>query len=132
MDATVHVLYEVAGTIGAFTSVFLIDKFGYNYSFFLSCVIDLFSPSSNDDHLTIFSSSPVLFTLAGITWRFVDDGRILEASQSLEDFELERPPSVGYLASVGSGFRSFFKATYYGGFLVFSRESLPLSWHPFE
>ncbi|KAJ8091066.1 hypothetical protein PM082_024677 [Marasmius tenuissimus] len=98
MDATVHVLYEVAGTIGAFTSVFLIDKFGYNYSFFLS---------------------PVLFTLAAVTWRFVDDGRPTDYSQSLEEFE-RRTSTVGYLSSVVTGFRSFFKATYYGAFLVFS------------
>ncbi|KAL0580558.1 hypothetical protein V5O48_001468 [Marasmius crinis-equi] len=97
MDATVHVLYEVAGTIGAFSSVSLIGKFGYNYSFFLS---------------------PVFFTFAAITWRFVDGDRP-KLSQSLEEFESE-PSSPGYLPSVWSGFRSFFKATYYGAFLVFS------------
>ncbi|KAL0060626.1 hypothetical protein AAF712_012569 [Marasmius tenuissimus] len=99
MDATVHILYEVAGTIGAFSSVSLVDKFGYNYSFFLS---------------------PVLFFFAAIAWRFVDNVNTTSPSpQSLEDFENEKP-NTGYLFSVASGFYSFFKASYYGAFLVIS------------
>ncbi len=39
MDAFVHVMYEVAGTTGAFTSTSLIGKMGYNYSAFLSPVL---------------------------------------------------------------------------------------------
>ncbi|KAK1219262.1 hypothetical protein PQX77_018028 [Marasmius sp. AFHP31] len=98
-NAMVHILYEVAGTIGAFTSVFLIDRFGYNYSFFLS---------------------PVLFTLAAATWMFVDEGRATDYPQLLEE-ELDKQTSTaGYLSSVATGFRSFSKATYYGAFLVFS------------
>ncbi|KAF9260758.1 hypothetical protein L218DRAFT_572536 [Marasmius fiardii PR-910] len=96
MDATVHILYEVAGTAGAFTSVALIDKFGYNYSFFLS---------------------PVFFTFAAIAWRFVDVKRPEE--MSLEEFDREESKS-GYVRSVISGFGAFFKATYYGAFIVFS------------
>ncbi|KAK1228162.1 hypothetical protein PQX77_008795 [Marasmius sp. AFHP31] len=99
MDATVHILYEVAGTIGAFSSVSLVDKFGYNYSFFLS---------------------PVLFFFAAIVWRFVDNVNTSAPSpQSLEEFENEKP-NTGYLSSVVSGFYSFSKASYYGAFLVIS------------
>ncbi|KAL0574381.1 hypothetical protein V5O48_007582 [Marasmius crinis-equi] len=98
MDATVHILYEVAGTIGAFSSVSMIDKFGYNYSFFLS---------------------PVFFTFAAITWRFVDDTKTTSEPESLEAFERKKE-STGYLSSVASGFYAFFKATYYGAFLVVS------------
>ncbi len=36
VNAIVHILYEIAGMIGAFTSVPLVNKFGYNYSSFLS------------------------------------------------------------------------------------------------
>lgn len=36
MDATVHVLYEVAGTSGAFASSAAISRFGNNYSFLFS------------------------------------------------------------------------------------------------
>ncbi|KAF9258014.1 hypothetical protein L218DRAFT_1067629 [Marasmius fiardii PR-910] len=68
MDATVHILYEVAGTIGAFTSVSLISKFGYNYGSLLS---------------------PVFFTLAAIIWRFVEEDKIPQELQSLRDFEQE-------------------------------------------
>lgn len=42
-----HVLYEVAGTSGAFASSSAISRFGNNYSFFLS---------------------PVFFCLGGLLW----------------------------------------------------------------
>ncbi|KAG7095681.1 hypothetical protein E1B28_006396 [Marasmius oreades] len=100
MDATVHILYEVAGTIGAFSSVSLIGKFGYNYSFFLS---------------------PVFFIFAAIAWRCVDpvSPRQDQNLTSLEDFE-RKGGDTGYIGSVLSGFVAFFKASYYGAFLVFS------------
>ncbi|KAH8827873.1 major facilitator superfamily domain-containing protein [Flagelloscypha sp. PMI_526] len=95
MDATVHILYEVAGTIGAFSSVTMIGKFGYNYSFFLS---------------------PVFFCFAGLVWRFVDDHNN-RTPEELAAVEAERE-NRSYLASVASGFKSFGISTYYGAFLV--------------
>lgn len=50
MDATVHIFYEVAGTIGAFASASFIQRLGNNYSFIVT---------------------PICFTLAAIVWRFV-------------------------------------------------------------
>lgn len=47
MDASVHVLYEVAGTSGAFASSAAISRFGNNYSFLFS---------------------PIFFTFAAIFW----------------------------------------------------------------
>jgi hypothetical protein len=38
LDAIVHICYEVAGTIAAFTSWTLIQRAGTDYSFFLSSV----------------------------------------------------------------------------------------------
>ncbi|KAJ8075788.1 hypothetical protein PM082_021420 [Marasmius tenuissimus] len=52
---------------------------------------------------------------------FVDDGRAIDHPQLLEEAEFDkRTSTTGYLSSVATGFRSFFKATYYGAFLVFS------------
>jgi hypothetical protein len=50
MDATVHIFYEVAGTVGAFASAIFIKKLGNNYSFIVT---------------------PICFTIAGIVWRFI-------------------------------------------------------------
>jgi hypothetical protein len=71
-------------------------------------------------------SRPIFFTFAAIAWQFVDDVRANNGEQTLEDMELEHTQGRadrGYISSVLGGFAAFFKATWYGGFLVFSRES---------
>jgi len=78
-------------------------------------------PTLSFDKTLNFYQSPVFFTFAAIAWKFVDNTNPA-SPQSLEAFENERP-KAGYLSSVVSGFYSFFKATYYGAFLVLSRAS---------
>ncbi|KAJ7281053.1 major facilitator superfamily domain-containing protein [Mycena rebaudengoi] len=100
MDATVHILYEVAGTAGAFTSTSLIKKFGYNYSAILS---------------------PILFTAASVVWRFVSDvGREQNRKVDTGLAAVERYESSGIFGSVINAFRSFGKAFYLGAIIVFS------------
>lgn len=106
MDAIVHIMYEVAGTAGAFSSTALIGIFGYNYSSFLS---------------------PILFTCAAIIWKFIsnvqEENRIAEALAKGEDLAtLEKPESSGrgFFGAIGNAFHAFFKATYLGAAIVFS------------
>jgi hypothetical protein len=106
MDAIVHVLYEIAGTTGAFTSTALIQKFGYNYSSFMS---------------------PVLFSMAALIWRFVSntEAELSEGEASrleqMEREDQEKAQGRNYLHSIWVGFRSFGKATYFGAMLVMTR-----------
>ena len=102
MDAIVHIMYEVAGTTGAFTSTSLIGKLGYNYSSI---------------------PSPILFCAAGIVWRFVSDHRTNDHSLADEPglSGLEKDDAKkSYLHSIWVGFRSFGKSFYFGGLLVCS------------
>ncbi|KAJ7210995.1 major facilitator superfamily domain-containing protein [Mycena rebaudengoi] len=100
MDATVHVLYEVAGTAGAFTSTSLIQKFGYNYSSMLS---------------------PILFTAAAIVWHFVSDvGREQNRKVDTGLGQVERDTDGSIMSSVITAFRSFGKAFYLGAIIVLS------------
>ena len=97
MDAFVHVMYEVAGTTGAFTSSALIGHFGYNYSAFLS---------------------PVLFTLAACAWIFISslgESQRNEEESCLARVEVEKR---GIFMSMVDGVRAFGKAFWYGGYLV--------------
>jgi hypothetical protein len=105
MDAIVHVMYEVAGTTGAFTSTSLIGKLGYNYSSI---------------------PSPILFCTAGIIWRFVSDHRSnahsaagLADEPGLSGLEKE-DSNKSYMHSIWVGFRSFGKSFYFGLLLVCS------------
>ncbi|EST05170.1 Major facilitator superfamily [Kalmanozyma brasiliensis GHG001] len=99
MDAFVHVMYEVAGTTGAFTSTSLIGKFGYNYSAFLS---------------------PVLFTLAACIWIWISS--LGESQKSEEESRLARVEveNRGLAMSMLDGVRAFGKAFYYGAYLIFT------------
>ncbi len=97
MDAIVHIMYEVAGTAGAFSSTALIGVFGYNYSSFLS---------------------PILFTLAAFIWRYIsnvqEENRIAEAAARGEALTaLEKPESSGrgFFGAIGNAFHAFFKAS---------------------
>ncbi|KAJ1018242.1 hypothetical protein NDA18_006401 [Ustilago nuda] len=97
MDAFVHVMYEVAGTTGAFTSSALIGHFGYNYSAFLS---------------------PLLFTLAACAWIFISslgESQRNEEESCLARVEVEKR---GIFMSMVDGVRAFGKAFWYGGYLV--------------
>jgi MFS family permease len=102
MDAIVHVMYEVAGTTGAFTSTSLIGKLGYNYSSI---------------------PSPILFCTAGIVWRFVSDHKkndhALVDEPGLSGLEKE-DSKHGYMHAIWVGFRSFGKSFYFGALLVCS------------
>jgi hypothetical protein len=97
MDALVHVLYEVAGTAGAFTSSSLISKFGYNYSYMFS---------------------PIFFGLAGLTWRFV--GSLGHQNVGLTELEKEEHADDSIFKQMVDAVRAFGKAFYVGMFLVFS------------
>ncbi|SPO37524.1 uncharacterized protein PSFLO_02999 [Pseudozyma flocculosa] len=96
------VLYEVAGTTGAFTSTSLIGKFGYNYSAFLS---------------------PILFSLAGLVWFCISpDGEATDRKEAKSRLsEVERQAETESLgASLWTAIRSFGKAFYYGAYLILS------------
>jgi hypothetical protein len=105
MDSVVHILYEVAGTAGAFTSTALILKFGYNYSYFLS---------------------PVLFCLAAVAWAFISDVQAENRAAAVEGGLLEEferhdvDENTSYLKALWHGLRGFVKATYFGAFIVLS------------
>ncbi|PWY99501.1 hypothetical protein BCV70DRAFT_119590 [Testicularia cyperi] len=98
MDAFVHVMYEVAGTTGAFTSTSLIGYFGYNYSALLS---------------------PILFTIAGLVWIWIT---ALGESQRQEERQLAavEEKGRGILMSMVDAVRAFIKAFWFGGYLIFS------------
>ncbi|ORY89072.1 major facilitator superfamily domain-containing protein [Leucosporidium creatinivorum] len=103
MDATVHVLYEVAGTAGAFASSSAISKFGNNYSFFLS---------------------PVFFCLGGLLWTRIGALRAVHDEVDGDEPALaavEREgESKNYFKQIGRGFLLFFKSIYLGGAIIFS------------
>ncbi|KIM33235.1 hypothetical protein M408DRAFT_61521 [Serendipita vermifera MAFF 305830] len=89
MDSIVHVMYEVAGTIGAFSSAAVIKQLGNNYSFLVA---------------------PICFAFAGLAWRFL-------AAEGMTGGETKKGP-LGYLASVGHGFLNFGRAVWVGAFLT--------------
>lgn len=97
MDAFVHVMYEVAGTTGAFTSTSLIGYFGYNYSALLS---------------------PILFTAAACIWIWISslgESQRAEQETGLAKVETEKR---GIGMAMVDAVRAFVKAFYYGGYLV--------------
>ncbi|TFK29211.1 hypothetical protein FA15DRAFT_700475 [Coprinopsis marcescibilis] len=106
MDATVHIFYEIAGMSGAFSSSSAINRFGSNYSFFLT---------------------PVFFTLAGVIWLLVSTLSFKHKSVVDRELNQHRPvevdpkerTSTGYLAQVGRGIGSFGESVWVGGKLIF-------------
>lgn len=100
MDATVHVLYEVAGTGGAFASTALIIRFGNNYSF---CITAPF------------------FTIAAVAWWFIQLDFEKAQGQLMED----RPT---YVKAVVAGAALFAMSIYKGAKLVFTRRKLVWLW----
>ncbi|KAK4050723.1 hypothetical protein OIO90_004945 [Microbotryomycetes sp. JL221] len=107
MDAIVHVLYEAAGTSGAFASEAAISRFGNNYSFMFT---------------------PVFFVIAGCIWTRVSimtikpDTVKLEADDE-ETTAAERTSNAewtdNYLFAVLHGTYLFFKSAGYGAWIVF-------------
>lgn len=95
MDATVHVLYEVAGTAGAFFSTFLVLRLG-----------NALAPSI----------SPFLFVFACITWSCIG----LLDSDVENRKHLESLSESSLFAQIGHGFSHFGTSMYRGAQIVFS------------
>ncbi|KAF8512623.1 hypothetical protein BU17DRAFT_96156 [Hysterangium stoloniferum] len=96
MDATVHVFYEVAGTIGAFASSSAISRWGNNYSFFLT---------------------PVFFAFAGVTWLAVSALTFRPRSdKDNQDANLDTPPIAkqGYVLQFFGTIIGFAESLIYG------------------
>lgn len=94
MDSLVHIFYEVSGTAGSFaTGLALIPKLGNNYAFIIT---------------------PILFTMAGITWYFISDLEFTAANSAL----IDKPES--YIKGLGLGFILFFESVWTGAKIIFS------------
>lgn len=108
MDASVHVLYEVAGTSGAFASSAAIQRFGNNYSYLFS---------------------PIFFAIAGTIWF-----RVGSLGHGVVPMKLDvngEPIPVSELAIVEKekknifmqilhGFYLFGESVYFGAKIIFS------------
>ncbi|KAF1811947.1 hypothetical protein P152DRAFT_38893 [Eremomyces bilateralis CBS 781.70] len=94
MDAFVHILYEVAGTSGAFcTALGLIPRFGNNYSFLIT---------------------PICFAFAAVAWFFIrEEKRAAQIEGALGD----QPP---FLKAVLVGFWLFIESVWTGGKILFT------------
>ncbi|KXN81566.1 hypothetical protein AN958_03903 [Leucoagaricus sp. SymC.cos] len=98
MDALVHVLYEVGGTIGAFSSSVAISRWGNNFSFFLS---------------------PVFFIMAAGIW--VTISTLNHTSYHREDSDVglgEVEGKSSYLTQIIQGTWGFVQSIWIGGALV--------------
>jgi hypothetical protein len=123
MDAVVHVLYEVAGTTGAFTSksmIYPIQTFTYGIAYvFILDLIDKFG--YNNSYLL----SPVFFGLAALVWRFI--GTLGHGTSSaaepvgLAELEQEERKRSNIFMQMARALKAFVKAFYVGMFLVMSR-----------
>lgn len=114
MDALTHVLYEVAGTSGAFASSAAIQRFGNNYSFLFT---------------------PIFFAIAGLIWYFVGTlsfGQGATNKQIQIDTITGEPVPTSQLAEVEKekkrnifmqilhGFWLFGESIYFGAKIVFT------------
>lgn len=101
MDAMTHILYEVAGTSGAFASAAAITRFGNNYSFLLS---------------------PIFFALAGLAWFFIVPTR-KNPSAGGNDAALSavevKTWKQNYFVQVAYGAVLFGKSIWVGGKIIF-------------
>lgn len=94
----VHVLYEVAGTAGALLSVYMIKKFGNNFSFLIT---------------------PPLFAVAGLAWWFVGTlGHV--TPKEMARLQGVEHADKSYASSLATGFKAFARSTYKGAAIVFS------------
>jgi hypothetical protein len=94
----VHILYEVAGTAGALLSVYMIKKFGNNFSFLIT---------------------PPLFAVAGLCWWFVGTLGHQSPAEAARLQGVEHADK-SYASSLVTGFKAFGRSTYKGGAIVFS------------
>lgn len=114
MDAMTHVLYEVAGTSGAFASSAAISRFGNNTSYMLS---------------------PIFFTLAAAIWYFISALSYKKPSKNQAEGDaalsaVERK-NRNYFVAVGYGFLGFGKAIWVGAKIIFGSRKfiwLPISY----
>ena len=106
MDAMVHILYEVAGTSGAFASSAAISRFGNNYSFFMS---------------------PIFFTCAGLTWIWISALTFKKPVKGQENdaalAAVEADSRPGYLKAVYQGTIGFGKSIWVGGKIIFGNRA---------
>ncbi|PWY92870.1 hypothetical protein BO70DRAFT_367856 [Aspergillus heteromorphus CBS 117.55] len=95
LDALVHIMYEVAGTAGAFcTALALIPRLGNNYAFIVT---------------------PICFTFAATAWFFLDD-EMCRAEVAAES----RNNRVSYFHAALSGFLLFFESIWVGARILFA------------
>lgn len=133
MDSIVHVMYEVAGTAGAFTSTSLIGLMGYNYR---SAYPDLFFKRWSLTSSTSSFLSPILFSFAGLIWAFLPPvGSYKKLQESSRDSTnlaaIDRGDrKIHYTRSVLNGLHAFTKAFWYGGYLVLTNRKF--AWLPFS
>ncbi|KAH7102702.1 hypothetical protein BKA62DRAFT_769556 [Auriculariales sp. MPI-PUGE-AT-0066] len=101
MDATVHILYEVAGTAGAFASSSAISRFGNNYSYFLT---------------------PVFFAFAAVIWSLIRPTPKAPHHKDAALSAVEDAPahSTNYFKEIAWGAYLFFKSIYVGAILIFT------------
>ncbi|PYH94081.1 hypothetical protein BO71DRAFT_239991 [Aspergillus ellipticus CBS 707.79] len=95
LDALVHILYEVAGTAGAFcTALALIPRLGNNYAFLVT---------------------PIFFAFAALAWFFLGD-ELFKAEKASE------PPGrePAYFRAALSGFLLFLESIWVGARILFS------------
>lgn len=102
MDATVHVLYEVAGTSGAFASSAAIQRFGNNYSFMLS---------------------PIFFVIAGLLWTRVSAMNLKHDERDVDEPALAAVEGKSrwtrnYLYAIAYGAWLFVKSIGFGAWIV--------------
>ncbi|KAM0790850.1 hypothetical protein ACM66B_004693 [Microbotryomycetes sp. NB124-2] len=90
MDATVHVLYEVAGTSGAFASSAAISRFGNNYSFLFS---------------------PIFFVFAGLIWTRVSATNVIHSEPDADE------PGLAAVERKSKWTNNYFYSVLYGGYL---------------
>lgn len=110
LDGFCHVCYEISGTAAAISSERLIDRFGYNYSSFLS---------------------PILFIMAAVSWWFLDvfkpgdammqqdvhyEGKQVSPTTSIEKLPIDRT-HTSLLDGWRKAFHGFLKAFYCGAWM---------------
>ena len=108
MDAMIHTLYEVAGTVGAFASSAALQRFGNNYSFLFT---------------------PIFFTMAGTIWFYVSSNNTGSTRMAIDPATGEFIPGStvpvvkskkrNIFMSIVHAFYLFGESIYFGAKIVF-------------